>query len=60
MSGIKGNIPMLLFNTFSMHTRLRSTVVGPGEAQRAMGGGRAQTAEPIDFVLAGSPTHTRV
>ena len=56
----KDNIPVLLFDAFSMHTRLRSTVVGPGEAQRAMGGGRAQTVEPIDFVHTGSPAHTRV
>lgn len=54
------NIPVLLFNTISMHTRLRGTVVGPREAQRAVGAGWAQAVEPIDLVLAGSPTHTGV
>lgn len=53
-------IPVLLFNTFSMHTRLGSAVVGPREAQRAVGAGWAQTVEPVDLVHAGSPTHTRV
>lgn len=53
-------IPMLLFNTFSMHTRLRSTVVSPREAQRAVGAGRTQAVEPVDLVHAGSPTHAWV
>lgn len=52
------NLPVLLFNTFSMHTRLRSTVVCPGEAQRAVGAGWAQAVEPVHLVHAGSPTHT--
>lgn len=53
-------VSMLLFNTFSVHTRLMCTVVGPGEAQRAVGVGWALAVEPIDLVLAGSPTHTWV
>lgn len=53
-------IPVLLLNTFSMHTWLRSTVVGPREAQRAVGAGWTQAVEPIDLVHAGSPAHTWV
>lgn len=53
-------IPVLLFNTFSVHTRLRSTVVGPREAQRAVGAGWTEAVEPVDLVLTGSPTHTWV
>lgn len=51
---------MLLFNTFSMHTRLRSTVVCPREAQRAMGAGWAQAVEPVDLIHARSSAHTWV
>lgn len=54
------NVPMLLFNTISMHTRLRSTVVGPREAKRAVGARWAQAVEAVDLVQAGSPTHTWV
>lgn len=53
-------IPVLLLNTFSMHARLRSTVVGPREAQRAVGAGWTQAVEPVELVHAGSPTHTWV
>lgn len=53
-------IPMLLFDTFAVHTRLRSTVVGPGEAQRSVGAGRAQAVEPVHLVHTGSPAHTWV
>lgn len=54
------NVLILLSNAFSMHTGLRSAVVGPREAQGAVGAGRAYAVEPVDFVHAGSPTHTRV
>lgn len=53
-------IPVLLFNTFSVFTGLKSTVVGPREAQGAVGAGRAQAEEPVDLVHAGPPTHTWV
>lgn len=51
---------MLLFNALSMHTRLRSTMVSPREAQRAMGAGWANAMKAVDLVHTGSPTHTRV
>lgn len=51
---------MLLFNTFSMHTRLTGAVVGPRQAQGAVGAGWAQAVEPIDLVHTGAPTHTWV
>lgn len=35
-------------------------MVGPREAQRPVGAGRAQAVEPVDLVDAGSPAHTRV
>lgn len=54
------NIPMLLFNALSVHTRLRSTMVSPREAQRAMCAGGAQAVEPIDLVHTGPSTHTWV
>lgn len=53
-------IPILLFNTFSVHTRLKSAVVSPRDAQKAVGVGRAQAVKPIDLVHTGSPTHTWV
>lgn len=53
-------IPVLLFNAFSVHTRLRSTVVNPREAQRAMCAGWAHAVEPVDLVHTGSTTHTWV
>lgn len=53
-------VPVLLFNTLSMRTGLRSAVVGPREAQGAVGAGGAQAVEPVDLVHAGPPTHTWV
>lgn len=53
-------VPVLLFNTISVHTGLKSTVVRPREAQRAVGAGWAQAVKPVDLVQAGSPTHTWV
>lgn len=54
------NAPILLFNTFSVHARLRSAVVGPREAQGSVGAGGAYAVEPVDVVHTGSPAHTRV
>lgn len=53
-------VSMLLFDAFTMNTRLRSTVVSPREAQRPVGARWAQTVESVDFVHTGSPTHTWV
>lgn len=53
-------LPLLLFNAFSVHARLRGTVVDPRQTQKTMSAGRAQAVEPIDFINAGSSTHTRV
>lgn len=53
-------VPVLLFNTFSVHTRLGGTVVRPRQAQRAVGAGWAQALEPVHLVHASSPAHTRV
>lgn len=53
-------IPMLLFDAFAMYTWMRSTVVCPRQAQRAVGAGWAQAVEPIDLIDTGSPTHTWV
>lgn len=51
---------VLLFNTFSMHTRLKGTVVRPRETPKAMCAGWTLADEPIEFVLADSATHTWV
>lgn len=53
-------VPMLLFDTVSMYTRLRSTMISPGEAQRAVGAGWTQAVERVDLVHTGSTTHTWV
>lgn len=51
-------VPVLLFDTVSVLTRLMSTMVFTREAQRAVGAGWAKAVEPVDLVLAGSPTQT--
>lgn len=43
-----------------MHAGLAGAVVRPGQAQRAVGVGRAQTVEAVDLVHAGSSAHARV
>lgn len=53
-------VAKLLFNALSVHTRMASTMVGPREAQRAVGAGWAQAVEPIDFVHTRPSAHARV
>lgn len=53
-------VPVLLLNTFTVHTRVMSTVVSSREAQRAVSAGWAQAVKPIDLFHAGPPTHTWV